>query len=341
MILVDGSSLLHRVLNTEQAELTDSHGRYTGGLHGFLISLGSVCLKYRLKHQVIVAWDLGIPLFRREIYREYKSHKVPIGNVADQYKSEANLLEREGEDAPNEWLDKYLMSRNLLNKKFLPNTGCLSVQVVNCEADDIIAYVCHKIKDEEIIILSTDRDLVQLLNSDRSFYDGRTQTTLMVEDIISTNHLEKSNWHYHWMLTRAICGDASDGIPGIGPGWDHAIEYARQIIKMKITLKDALPLLERVPRGRQAGYESIKNGYNDITRNMRLMDLDFPIRFNLPIINDIRTQFATCSINPIAPDVVESDLHELQMNRAKASANSIIESNSNFDPIEYTKRLGL
>ena len=338
MILVDGSSLLHRVLSTDQAELKDSSGRYTGGLHGFLISLGSVATKYRLKHQIIVAWDLGIPLFRREIYREYKPHKFPIGDVANELKSAQNLLEREGEEAPNEWLEKYVMSRHLLHKKFLPMTGCLSIHVQNCEADDIIAYVCEKVLDEEIIILSTDRDLIQLLNKDRSFYDGRTQTTIMIDDIIKEHKLE-GDWRQHWMLARAMAGDGSDGIPGVGPGFSHCIEYARQVLRSGEPLGQALIKLEKVPRGRSAGFEAMRTAEETIKRNLKLIDLRYPIMFNLPIVKDIQTQIASCQFKNIDPDLVELELHDLQMVKAKPYANSIIESNLNFESIDYIKRM--
>jgi 5'-3' exonuclease len=340
MIIVDGSSLLHRVLNTSQAELQDSKGRFTGGVHGFLISLGALALKHRLKHQFIVAWDNGIPLFRREIYKEYKSWKVPTGSVDEKYLSEQNLLSKEDNEAPDEFMKKYIMARNLLHKVFLPKTGCLSVQVANCEADDILGHICCQIEDENIIILSCDRDLIQLLTPNRSFYDGKTQDIIEISDVVRVNKLIEDKWLTHWMIARAMCGDGSDGIPGCGPGWGACVEYARQIIEMgDEIISECLPKLTRIPGGRTTSFEGVKKGELTIKRNIRLMDLRLPTILDLPIVQDIKTQFASCFIHEVNPDEVELELHEMQMTKAKSYASMIIESNLQNESIEYIRRL--
>jgi 5'-3' exonuclease len=341
ILAVDGSSILHRVLNTPQADLQDSKGRYTGGLHGFLSSLNKAVLKHKLKPQIIVAWDLGVPLFRRALYKEYKSGKRPIGNVSELYLSERNLLSKEGDEAPSELLQKYIMVRNLLHRQFLPLSGCLSIQVQDCEADDIIAYVCSKLPDEEIIVYSSDRDLVQLCTDNIEYYDGREDITITKSSLVFDNELVEIVWRQHWLLTRAIAGDGSDGIPGFC-GFDTAKKYSDQIISFYLTnvsLQETLLGLTKPPRARNDSFEKIKAGADTIMRNYNLMDLSYPIIRNLSIIEDIKQQIAGAFIYDIDQYTLESELHEMSMVKAKVYINNIIESNKRYDVKEYIRRL--
>jgi 5'-3' exonuclease len=342
LILVDGSNLLHRVLATHQSDLKDPKGHFVGGLHGFLSSLSTAALKHQLRHSFIVAWDSGIPLFRRQLYSEYKPHKIPIGDVADSLKSKDNLLAKEGDLLKDDFLAKYATTRIMLHSQFLPLSGCLSIQVTNCEADDIISYVCSKITDERIIIYSTDRDLMQLMTDKIEFYDGKDLVTHTVDTIIADNNLVRDYWRSHWLTIRAIAGDVSDGIHGFC-GWETAEKYAAQLIELQhtknYTLYDALIKLERPPGARVSGYEALRQGHDTLLRNFRLMDLRYPIENKLPIVNEIKTEIATAFIFDINQDLLEEQLHKMEMRQAKIYINNVIESNINYDIKEYVRRL--
>jgi 5'-3' exonuclease len=342
MLLVDGSSVLHRCLNTPAQDLQDSRGRYTGGLHSFLASLSKAVVKHRLRHSVVVAWDLGVPLFRRLLYREYKAHKMPIGSVQESVLSDYNLLNKEAvEEDESDWMKKYLMARRLLHSQFLPLSGCLSIQVANCEADDIIAYVCSKLPDEEIIVYSSDRDLVQLCTDNIEYYDGREDTTITKSSLIFDNELVEVVWRQHWVLTRAIAGDGSDGIPGFC-GFDTAKKYSDQIISFYLTnvsLQETLLGLIKPPRARNDSFEKIKVGADMIMRNYNLMDLSYPIIRNLSIIEDIKQQIAGAFIYDIDQYTLESELHDMSMVKAKIFVNNIIESNRKNDVKDYIRKL--
>ncbi len=344
MLLIDGSNLLHRCLHTEVANLQDNRGRFTGGAHGFLSMISSAVRKHSLKHSVIVAWDLGIPLFRRRLYSEYKPNKMPIGSVNETLLSEMNKLGKEGDEAKDEWLDKYLMSRRLLHGQFLPLSGCLSIQVENCEADDIIAFVCRKLKDKEIIIFSSDMDLVQCLSKDIIFYDGNKDETIDVDNLITKHNLVRENWRYHWLLTRAICGDNSDGIPGFC-GFETAKKYSDQLIYLEsesggcLNFEDALKSLGRPHGARIAGYEKLKSGKDDVLRNYNLMNLEYPFYKNDPIIDNIKKEIASAFIYDIDQHGLESQLHDLGMFKAKVFADYIVQSNRQDETKNYLREL--
>lgn len=342
MILVDGSSVLYRCLNTPAQDLQDSRGRYTGGLHSFLSSLSKAVVKHRLRHSVVVAWDLGVPLFRRALYRDYKAHKMPIGSVDESILSDYNLLNREATDEDeSDWMKKYVMARRLLHSQFLPLSGCLSIQVANCEADDIIAYICNKLPDEEIIIYSSDRDLVQLCSDNIEYYDGRDDVTITKDSLIFDHELLTAVWRQHWLLTRAIAGDGSDGIPGFC-GFGTAKKYADQIISFYLTnvsLQEALLGLIKPPRARNDSFEKLKVGADIIKRNYNLMDLYYSHYRNLPILEDIKQQIAGAFIYDIDLYTLESELHDMNMVKAKTFVSNLIESNKKHDVKDYIRRL--
>jgi 5'-3' exonuclease len=322
--------------------LKDPKGHYVGGLHGFLNSLSTAALKHQLQHSFIVAWDLGVPLFRRQIYKEYKPHKDPVGNVPDVLKSEANILAKEGEPTTDEFLAKYTSTRKVLHSQFLPLSGCLSIQVTNCEADDIIAYVCNKVTDERIIIYSTDRDLMQLMTDKIEFYDGRDFLTHTVDTIIDDNKLVRDCWRRHWLTIRTIAGDTSDGIPGFC-GWETAEKYASQLIDLQhnkhYTLYDSLTQLQRPPGARVSGYEALKSGHDMLLRNLKLMDLRYPIDNKLPIVEEIKAEIATAFIYDINQDLLEEQLHRMSMRAAKTFLSNIIECNIKSDIKDYIRKL--
>jgi 5'-3' exonuclease len=342
MILVDGSSVLHRCLNTPTQELQDSRGRYTGGLHGFLASISKAVVKHRQRHSVVVAWDLGIPLFRRALFKQYKPHKFPVGSVHESLLSDKNLLSKDGtEEDETDWMKKYLMARRLLHSQFLPLSGCLSIQVPNCEADDIIAFVCNGLPDEEIIVYSSDRDLVQLCTDNIIYYDGRDDITITKDSLIQDNELMEVVWRNHWLLTRAIAGDSSDGIPGFC-GWTIAKKYSDQIIRYfmaNVPLAKVLLELERPPRARADAFENLKVGSEIVTRNYNLMDLYYPHSKKLPILEDIKREIAGAFIYDIDQYTLETELHEMNMKLAKTYVSNIIESNMRTDIKDYIRRL--
>jgi 5'-3' exonuclease len=342
LIVADMHSIIHASLHTPQSELKDSKGRFTGGVHGALSSLSKIVLKHQLKDQVIGGWDLGIPIFRRELYKEYKPHKIPIGNVSDSLKSADNLLAKEGDEARDDYIAKLVMTTRMLHSQILPLSGCLSIQVPNCEADDIIAYICSKLPNERVTIYSSDMDLVQLVTKNIDLYDSRTDTMYTVESLIRDNNLNKDCWRAHWLTIRAIAGDTSDNIPGFC-GWETAEKYASQLIDLQhnkhYTLYDSLTKLERPTGARTSGYEALKNGHDILLRNFKLMDLRYPIDNKFSIVEDIRSEIATAFIFDINQDLLEEQLHKMDMRVAKTFVSNIIESNIRNDVKEYIRKL--
>lgn len=345
MILIDGSHLLHRVLNTPQGDLADANGYNTGGAHGFLISLGTYVRSYRHQRGVIVAWDLGVPLHRREIFSEYKPHKHPIGEVDHSLLSFSNKEESVvSEDmSDDQYRKKYEQSIRILHGSVLPLIGCLSLRCPNTEADDIIAVLADELgKDEEIVVGTSDYDYHQMVNENVTIHNVKDNQVWDLERVIADNELDRGDWVGHWLLRKALVGDGSDGIPGFeGVGGMAASSYADQIhesMKSGKTLEEACQCVERPPRARWEGFELIQKSHKEIQRNIDLMDLSYPIRNNLPMYQDIKK--AICQSDLVEMDLwkAEEVLESYGMQKSKVYLGDISEANCNQDPHDYVER---
>ncbi len=107
--------------------------------------------------------------------------------------------------------DEYQVLKTTLKKirEVLNYFPSKHLSVENAEADDVIYALCDKYQDEDkILVISSDRDLTQLMN----WYDN-----VEIYNPIKRISFPKDE---HIIKQKAICGDASDGIPGlhrIGP----------------------------------------------------------------------------------------------------------------------------
>ncbi len=77
------------------------------------------------------------------------------------------------------------------------------IKVNEAEADDAIFVLSEKYKDENVIIISTDNDLSQIINR----FDN-----VKLYNPIKMKYVEKQP---HILLEKAIVGDTSDNIPGL------------------------------------------------------------------------------------------------------------------------------
>src|SRR5574344_106199 len=94
-------------------------------------------------------------------------------------------------------------------EEFLSLFHCKTMRVDNCEADDVIYSLSEYLtkKGEEVNIVSSDKDLVQIIN----YFDGVS----VYNPIKKTMQSKDENI----LLEQAICGDSSDntsGVQGIG-----------------------------------------------------------------------------------------------------------------------------
>lgn len=176
-----------------------SHGYQMGGCIGFLKMLRKLVDEMQPK-AIYVVWESGGSARRRSLYSEYKLGRKP------------EKLNRfyEQEDIPDSELNKQHQLIALLG--MLKHVPLNQVYVPDCEADDVIAYLCcNKFASENKTIVSSDKDFYQLLNDKTRIYSLHKKNFVTQEDVLKDYRVSANNF----ALAKALCGDPSDNIPGV------------------------------------------------------------------------------------------------------------------------------
>ncbi|MDD7219575.1 MAG: DNA polymerase I, partial [Clostridia bacterium] len=136
ILLIDGHSILNRAFYG-LPDLTNSEGRHTGAVYGFLNILFRI-LEEEKPDYLTVAFDLHAPTFRHKIFDAYKGTRKPM---------------------PSE-----LREQVPLTQEMLTAMGIYIVTKEGYEADDILGTLARRseAKGMDVTVLSGDRDLLQL-----------------------------------------------------------------------------------------------------------------------------------------------------------------------------------
>lgn len=96
--------------------------------------------------------------------------------------------------------------------EMLKCTPICQVYASDCEGDDIVAFLCKgPFKEVSKVIVSSDKDLYQLLDKHTSIYSLHKKKVLSELDVFEEFRIKTKNF----ALAKAICGDPGDNIPGI------------------------------------------------------------------------------------------------------------------------------
>lgn len=189
LYLIDISAYVFRAYYAIRA-LKTSQGVPTNATYGVVTMLLKFLREKKPDHLVVV-FDSPKPSFRKTIYPLYKANRaVPPEDLPPQF---AHI---------KEFVDLYPLP---------------SLQKDGFEADDIIATLVNNYRknqqtaDTQIVIVSADKDLMQLIGPGVSMYDS------MREKIISEKEVsEKFGVGPDRVIdVQALSGDQSDNIPGV------------------------------------------------------------------------------------------------------------------------------
>ena len=262
ILIFDGLNTFIRVFSAVPA-LNDD-GDHIGGVTGFLRSIGSVIRQLKPTRVIICFDGKGGSKRRKKIYPNYKANRA-VKTAFNRYKEFATLTD-ESESMKKQFgrLIEYL--------------NCLPVTMLavdNIEADDAIAYIANEVYTEDehkAIIVSTDRDFLQLVNNRISVWSPIKKRFYTPELMREEFGINASNY----LLYRTFLGDKSDNIPGVrGVALKSLKKFFPMITENRQIEIDEI--INHAKDGADAGrykiYKSIVESKDQIDLNHNLMQL--------------------------------------------------------------------
>ncbi len=187
LYLIDGSGFIFRAYHA-LPPLNRPDGTPVNAVLGFTNMLIRL-LKDKNAHHVAVIFDAARKNFRNDIYPEYKAHRPP---------------------PPEDLIPQFPLIRDATRAFALP-----SIEQEGFEADDLIATYARLAveRDQHVVIISSDKDLMQLVRPGVELMDPMKQT-MMGETAV----FEKFGVAPNRVIdVQALCGDSVDNVPGV-PG---------------------------------------------------------------------------------------------------------------------------
>jgi DNA polymerase-1 len=199
VLIVDGLNTFIRVFSVMPT--VNENGIHVGGIVGFLKSIGFAINMFNPTRTVIVFDGKGGSNRRRKLYPEYKNKR--------RTKYRVNRVESLG-NVEDERKNMYMQLRRVADYlELLPLT---TISVDGIEADDAIAYIAKSvIKDGEKIIMSTDKDFLQLVSDDIKVWSPTKKKLYDREAVLEEYCVTASNF----IMAKVFEGDKSDNIGGV------------------------------------------------------------------------------------------------------------------------------
>jgi len=258
VLLIDGLNVFmrHFVVNPSLNE----SGLHVGGTVGFLNTIK--LLSNRIgPSRIIIAWEGGGSSRRRAIFKDYKQGKRPQ-KLNRYYKDDLpDTVENRGDQIG-------------LTIDLLKNTPVEQVYVPDCEADDVIGYLTkHVLKDERIVVASSDKDLYQLLSKRIIQWSPGQKKFITFRDVKEKFGISSTNF----CTARCFVGDSSDGIPGVPKvGFGSLIKRFPSLSTDKfVSVEDIIEESKKlIEKAQLVAYTSIIENASIAKRNWKLMFLD-------------------------------------------------------------------
>lgn len=195
LILIDGNAILHRAYHALPPSLTTPDGQPVNAVYGFFGMFLKI-LEEQKPEYLIVCFDRAAPTFRQALFTGYHENRP---QMADDLVSQVDII------------------HDVLTKMNVCMMG-----VDGYEADDLIGTMAHQAAQAkmEVIVVTGDRDMLQLINSHVKVLMpilGITKMTLMDAKAVEEKY---GVTPAQFIDYKALIGDASDnypGVTGIGP----------------------------------------------------------------------------------------------------------------------------
>ncbi|MFZ4125079.1 MAG: 5'-3' exonuclease, partial [Rickettsiales bacterium] len=254
LVLVDGSGYIFRAYHA-LPPLTRKDGTPVGAVYGFTNMMLRLRENYADDHLVVI-FDASRISFRQTIYPEYKAHRPP---------------------APEDLVPQFALVREATKALGIP-----AIELADYEADDLIASYAEAAKKQgmETLIISSDKDLMQLISEGVKMRDPMKQKDIGLENVMDKFGVAPEKM----TEVQALIGDSVDnvpGVPGIGP------KTAAELINQFGTLENLLANLDQIKQPKRR--ESLQAHAEAARISRQLVELKKDVPLPEPI-NDLHAK---------------------------------------------------
>ena len=320
-LLVDGGSLLRQSFKDDRL---NTNGIHYGGVFQFLLQLRIMMQKREWDYVYVFfdAHDSGI--LRYQIYPEYKAnrdkdyaeHVDGLSDYMKEYNAKLAKMQnylyknKEKKVRPMTPQDKLVKEnfdreRDLLCKYF--NELYIRWMIdEKTEGDDLISYyVHHRLPNENVVIMSSDEDLTQLID-DKVFVYNNIKKTLFSKKIFRQ---VKGFPNENVVLKKIFCGDKSDNIGNIaGVSEARLLELMPEILARPVAINEvrerAKEKVDERIKQKKKPYKWHENIVNGVSNNVYPGDF---YEINEKLIN-----LAHPLLTPEAEDELKEMMHVVQ-----------------------------
>jgi DNA polymerase-1 len=258
LFLVDAFNFIFRAFHARQRSgappMRTSRGSSTEAVYIFHNMMRKLMKQYQPEYLAVIYESEG-PTFRDEAFAEYKANRA---------------------ETPPELLEQIPVVERLLAAMRVP-----VVKAAGYEADDVIGTLARKAGDVEVWIVSSDKDMLQLVDDRVKMLDPMKNDTLYDPEKVKEFKGVRPEQIPDLL---ALVGDTADNIPGApGIGDKGAVQLLEEFGSL-----DAL--LERAGEVQRKAYrESLMNNREQIELSKRLatIERDAPLEFKL---EDLKTR---------------------------------------------------
>ena len=350
--VIDGNNLLKIALVDKRM---NNNGQEYGGVFMFLKLLGSVLVKKDFDY-CFVCWDgEGSGILRWDYYKDYKANRDKHYEMQTGYYKKLNdyakfviahSKSKKGENNTNnmETDEESFDRQKVIIQSILEELCVRQHEYEKVEGDDIISYIVHnKHPEDKVVIVSSDKDLTQLISDTVIVYNPRTKGYITEEN--SSDVLGIS--HRNVVLEKILCGDPSDNIKGVkGVGQLTLVKLFPEITDKDVGLEDIIrrskELLDERKAQKKKPLKTLENIINGVTDgcqgdrlyeiNRKIIDLSEPL-----LTEESKTELTDSLYTPI--DTSDRDIKNVYETIYENGMNDLIDEDRFGDTLSPFSRI--
>src|SRR6187399_2983722 len=253
VFLVDGSGYIFRAYHALPPLNRKSDGLQVNAVLGFCNMLWKLLRDMKPEDKpthLAVIFDRSEHTFRNELYKDYNAHRP---------------------DAPADLIPQFPLIREAVRAFDIP---CL--EMLGFEADDLIATYARQACEvkADVTIVSSDKDLMQLVNDCVIMYDTMKDKKIGVAEVIEKFGVPPDKV----IEVQSLIGDSTDNVPGVpGIGVKTAAQLIGEFGDLETLLKRAGEIKQEKRR------QSLIENAEKARLSKRLVTLDTNVKLDVPL----------------------------------------------------------